>query len=180
MTVAAALMSSASSTWQTPDCVLDLVRQLGPIALDPCTALDNPVGARVWCVAPDAWNAERDDVHADMYLDGLNEEWPTLAKGGLVYCNPPFGRGVSAWLARCRAAAHFGCEVIALVPARVDTAWWNDFCAPPAADAVCFWRGRLTFRGAPGPAPFPSAIVYHGPRKHRFADVFSTAGAIWS
>lgn len=156
------LMSSSKTTWQTPDVVLDLVRELGPIALDPCTAPENPTGARAFCSE-----------------GGLEQSWPVLSAGGMVYVNPPFGRGVASWMARCYAASHFGCEVIALVPARVDTAWWNCWVVPPTAQAVCFWRGRLTFRGAPGPAPFPSAIVYWGARAYRFADVFSTVGAIW-
>lgn len=173
----AALMSSDKTTWQTPDVVLDLVRQLSPIALDPCTVPENPTGARVICVE----RMPREPGRLT-YVDGLDQSWPALARdgGGLIYVNPPFGRGVATWMARCYGAKRWGCEVVALVPARVDTIWWNCWVAPPTAQAVCFWRGRLTFKGAPAPAPFPSAIVYWGPRPHRFADVFSTVGAIWS
>ena len=31
------LHSSVKQDWQTPDDVLDVVRQVGPIGLDPCT-----------------------------------------------------------------------------------------------------------------------------------------------
>lgn len=174
MTSLAPLMSSAKSDWRAPDVVLDLVRQVGDIALDPCTGLDNPVAASAYCVSPTDWDGDPAVV-----VDGLRADWLALSGGGLVYVNPPFGRGVDAWMLRCLATGATGGECIALVPARTDTKW-HRFCAPPASRAVCFWAGRLTFVGAPGPAPFPSAIVYWGPRRHRFAEVFSSRGAIWT
>jgi hypothetical protein len=171
----APLMSSAKSDWRTPDNVLDLVRQVGSIALDPATSMDNPTGARVFCVHPRDWIP---GVPAAV-PDGLNQVWPELASGGLPYVNPPYGRDIGRWLARCWYVGQLGGEVIALLPARTDTAWWNRFVAPPASQAVCFWAGRLTFVGAPSPAPFPSAVAYYGRRANRFADVFETMGAIW-
>lgn len=48
-----ALHSSEVHTWETPDVLLGLVRQLGRIALDPCASCvnDNPVGADWWMTA---------------------------------------------------------------------------------------------------------------------------------
>lgn len=45
----APLMSSAKDDWQTPAEVLELVRKVGPIVLDPCTTVDNPTGAALIC-----------------------------------------------------------------------------------------------------------------------------------
>ena len=59
--------------------------------------------------------------------------------------------------------------VVALLPARTDTRWWQDYCMK--ADVIKFIKGRLKFinRELPSyredddfkvsPAPFPSAVV---------------------
>lgn len=161
----APLMSSEKGDWNTPQVIVDRVRTFNerPIGLDPCSNASSIVGADV------EWTLERDG-------DSLPKPW---TGHGLVYVNPPYGRGIDAWVRKCRETSWLGGEVIALVPARPDTAWWHDHCAPPRAEAVCFWRGRLTFVGAPAPAPFPSALVYWGPRKWRFRDTFIDVGAVW-
>lgn len=43
-----------------------------------------------------------------------------------------------------------------LVPARTETELWQDIIFK--MDHQFFFRGRLTFLGAPAPAPFPSAL----------------------
>lgn len=157
----APLMSSAKDDWQTPDCVLDRVRMIAPIGLDPCTAEDNPVGAR-WFYTPED--------------DGLSKSWWTKVENHeLIYVNPPYGRGIGAWVDKCREAAKVYDRVVALLPARTDTKWF-----PWDADAICFWRGRLKFRGAPAPAPFPSAVVWwhRGYSRQPFIDAFGDAGKV--
>src|SRR3990167_8577547 len=157
--VAKALMSSKKSDWQTPEHVLELVRQVAPIGLDPCTSPDNP------CRAETLFSA-----------GGLEASWKPLA-GGLVYCNPPYGRQIRAWLRKCCAAGDDrDTTIIALVPARTDTRWWHE--SVYTANRICFWRGRLKFRGAPSSAPFPSALVYWGRRPEMFRSVFSPYGMI--
>lgn len=157
----APLMSSARGDWQTPDCVLERVRRVAPIGLDPCTVESNPTGA---------WSTYTPEI--DALKPGVL--WWLPDDAGLIYCNPPYGRGIGAWVDKCREAAA-GETVIALLPARTDTRWF-----PWDADAICFWRGRLTFRGAPAPAPFPSAVVYWGTEANmlRFGRAFYDAGKI--
>ena len=159
--VAAALLSSAKDDWRTPAGLLRLVRQIGPIALDPCSA----DGSLVHAVR---------EYRLDRREDGLRLPW---AVGGLVYCNPPYGDVIRPWTRRIAREAASGVEIVALLPARVDTAWWRDVSGAPA---ICFWRGRLTFIGAPNPATFPSAICYFGPRVERFVEVFAPCGWITS
>lgn len=137
--------------WRTPEPVLERVRQLGPIGLDPCTDADNPCGAGVYYTRR-----------------GLDLPW---AGHGLVYVNPPYGRAVGHWLVKCAAEAREGVEIVALVPSRTDTSWWH--AAYATCQSVAFWRGRLTFVGAPSPAPFPSCLIYWGPRSYYFACAFS-------
>jgi phage N-6-adenine-methyltransferase len=157
----APLMSSARGDWRTPACVLNRVRLLGPIGLDPCSGPGSIVGAAV------EW------TEAD---DGLSRDWTGY---GLVYCNPPYGRDIGRWLVRCHAVTRCGGildDCIALVPARTDTVWWHSWVA--TADAICYWRGRVTFLGAAAPAPFPSAVVYWGGIPYWFASAFADAGRI--
>lgn len=167
--------SSEKTDWQTPEKVLDLVRQVAPIALDPCTSSDNPVGAAAFCVHPKDWTPG-----GPARADGLAQDWLTISGGGLTFVNPPYGRDIVGWVLHCAALGNLGGECVALLPSRTDTSWWHRFIAPPASQVVCFWAGRLTFKGAPSAAPFPSAVVYWGPRPHRFADAFASAGAIWT
>jgi hypothetical protein len=46
--------------------------------------------------------------------------------------------------------------VVCLVPARVDTAWWHDYCTK---GEIRFFKGRLRFGDLKYSAPFPSALV---------------------
>lgn len=160
----APLMGSARTgagrdDWQTPECVLERVRRVGPIELDPCADANRPLG------------------HANFTVedDGLQRFWPI----GLVYVNPPYSQ-LRKWLAHCAARGTTGAEIIALVPARTDTRAWHE--SATTARAVCFWRGRLRFVGALHPAPFPSAVLYWGPygKLGVFTSAFDGAGAIYT
>jgi Protein of unknown function (DUF3102) len=66
-------------------------------------------------------------------------------------------------------------EAIALVPARVDTAWFRRLDRFPR----CFVWGRLTFANAENPAPFPSAVVYLGNNVECFVEAFGQVGSIF-
>lgn len=155
----AALMTSTRADWCTPLVVLERVRQVGPIVLDPCASRGAIVRAAV-------------EYHEGD--DGLTKSW---ALGGLVYVNPPYGRPISRWTWKMREEGERGVELVALLPARVDTEWWQEDVAP-SAESICFWRGRLTFLGAEQGAPFPSAVVYWGERVRRFVRAFAGAGWI--
>lgn len=67
--------------------------------------------------------------------DGLAQQWH-----GRVWCNPPYTRGlIDAFLERMANHANG----IALVFARTDTQWWQNYAA--TADVVCFIEGRIKF-----------------------------------
>lgn len=156
----APLMTSNNGGWQTPECVLDRVRRVGPIGLDPCTVESNPTRAASFFMLAN---------------DGLSCAWRPQDAGvdGLIYCNPPYGRGIGAWVDKCRQAAAADETVIALLPARTDTRWF-----PWDATALCFWKGRLTFKGAPAAAPFPSVVAFWGELAGNFANEFADAGKV--
>nr|WP_294529433.1 DNA N-6-adenine-methyltransferase [uncultured Rhodopila sp.] len=137
--------SSVEQDWYTPGWLLErVVGVVGPFDTDPCS----PGRGRT---------AVRAKLHFTAADDGLNQAWP-----GLCWLNPPYGRDIGRWLAKARHevdAGHARC-VVGLVPARTDTVWWHSEVAS-WADAVLL-KGRLTFEGADGAAPFPSAIIAYG------------------
>jgi len=83
--------------------------------------------------------------------DGLKQAWT-----GSVWMNPPYGREIGKWVRKAYETSQLGHTVVCLLPARVDTAWWHDYCAK---GEFIFIRGRLKFGGHKNSAPFPSAIV---------------------
>jgi len=70
--------------------------------------------------------------------------------------NPPYGRGIGAWVKKAYETAQEGTPVVCLLPARTDTRWWHDYCTK---GLIHFVRGRLKFGGHQNSAPFPSAVV---------------------
>lgn len=134
---------SAYHGWHTPAALFDRVEAVaGPFDLDPCapSAGGSPVRARMRFTEED---------------DGLSLDW-----FGRVFVNPPYGRALSLWVSKARREAELGAMVVGLVPARTDTAWWQDHVASCAS--IVFLRGRLAFGGQTVAAPFPSALVFWG------------------
>jgi len=116
-----------------------------------------------------------------------------------VFCNPPYGDDIAPCMRRVAYFAAEGVEIIALLPHRTDTQWWQ---STSGAAGKCEWEGRLKHpRGVSdkrqlrlvgvahieeafpppetGTAPFPSVVVYWGQRFNRFERAFADAGQIW-
>ncbi len=89
--------------------------------------------------------------------DGLMQEWI-----GCCWMNPPYGRGIKLWIEKAvKSVRDNGATVVALVPARTDTIWWQEYCL---CEEVFFVKGRLKFGNSENSAPFPSAVVVFRPR----------------
>lgn len=129
--------SSRSVEWPTDPAVFaDLNRRFGPFDLDPCATAGNAKCPRFFT---------KED-------DGLAQLWT-----GRVFVNPPYGRGIGAWMRKAWEASQTTAElVVCLVPARTDTAWWHDFAVQGEIEFV---RRRLKFGSLKNSAPFPSVVV---------------------
>ena len=149
-------LSSNKNDWRTPKKVLDVVRKVGPIKLDPCASKDK----RHW--------------FAELNWTDYNEENYDAPVDGLSFMNPPYGRKIDDWVDRWHDG--FAEGIIALLPARPGSCWYREMWS--TSEAYCFWNGRITFVGAPSPAPFPSIFFYKGKRKWKFCDVFSQHGDV--
>jgi hypothetical protein len=149
--------------WTTPESILQLVRQVGPISLDPF------------------WNEQAITTPAVALQDGpyggLTESWKTVQKG-LAFVNPPYAMTADV-VGKCKAEADTGVEIILLVAARTDSKWAHQ-CFD-TADAMCFWKGRIKFGNpppdSPGNAPsIASAFYYWGPSRRLFLQTFGPHG----
>jgi DNA N-6-adenine-methyltransferase (Dam) len=122
-----ALFSSAKDAWSTPQAVYEALNAEFRFTFDPC-----PLGGS-------------DDGTAPLFCT-----W----RGQRVFCNPPYGPGLRAFLERW----HEPELAVYLIPARTDTKWFHEIVLPHASE-IRFVKGRLKFGGSKNPAPFPSMVI---------------------
>lgn len=147
------MFSSNTDLWETPRNFYERLNKVFRFGVDVCAVPENAKCAKFY--TPDK--------------NGLEQEWH-----GVCWMNPPYGRGISAWVEKAyKSAKTNGATVVCLLPARVDTKWWHDYCAK---GEVFFLRGRLKFGGATNSAPFPNAVVVFRPSVHdALAETYNSA-----
>jgi site-specific DNA-methyltransferase (adenine-specific) len=143
------IKTSKSTTWQTPNHIIDMVKDFygGEIALDPC-ASDNPADH---FATHNYFLANKDD--------GLILPWMED-----TYCNPPYGKGIDNWVKKAnKEKEDCKSDIILLIPASVDTKKYQDtsYGIFHNASAICFIKGRIRFKGAKASAPMPCALIYY-------------------
>lgn len=135
------MFSSATDQWATPKVFFEKVNAVFKFELDVCAGNDN----------------HKCDKFFTQEDDGLKQTW-----GGVCWMNPPYGREIGAWVEKAyKSAKENGATVVCLLPARVDTNWWHNYCKH---GEVILIKGRLKFGNAKNSAPFPSALVVFRPR----------------
>jgi phage N-6-adenine-methyltransferase len=134
------LFSSDRIDWETPPEFFALIDSEFHFDLDVCALPRNKKTPR--CYTPEE--------------DGLEQDWH-----GTCWMNPPYGKEIVYWVRKAYESAKQGTTVVALVPARVDSRWWHEYCMK--ASEVRFVERRLKFVGATAPAPFPCALVVFRP-----------------
>ncbi len=144
MTINAALYSSNSEDWETPQNLFDELHREFEFTLDVCASPQYRKLSNFYSKEQDA----------------LKQDWH-----GVCWCNPPYSRKVGDWIEKGRDAAADGATVVFLLPARTSNKWffkyiWDKTTHKPRTGVeVRFIEGRLKFVGAEGGAPFPSMIV---------------------
>ena len=146
-----ALFSSAKTDWCTPQALFD--------------ALDAEFGFTLDAAATErSAKCERFFTKAG---NGLAQSWG----GGCVFCNPPYGREIGAWVKKAHAEAQSGLTIVLLLPARTDTAWFHEYLYGQAE--LRFLRGRVRFTDEDGnaysSAPFPSMVAVFNPPMGKIA-----------
>jgi site-specific DNA-methyltransferase (adenine-specific) len=127
------LFTSNTDQWATPQDFFDKLNDEFHFDLDVCATPENAKCEKYFT---------KDD-------DGLSQQW-----GGVVYCNPPYGREIGKWVKKC--SEYEGVSVM-LLPARTDTRWFHDYIY--GKSEIRFIKGRLKFGGSKNSAPFPSMVV---------------------
>jgi site-specific DNA-methyltransferase (adenine-specific) len=138
------MFSSKTGEWSTPQDFFDKLNwRFGPFDLDPCANATNTKCKTFF--------TEEDD--------GLSQSW----QGHTVFVNPPYGRGIDAWIKKgYEEAQDSDTKVVMLIPARTDTKYWHDYVMK--AEMVFFIKGRLKFGSQTNSAPFPSAVAIFSKR----------------
>jgi site-specific DNA-methyltransferase (adenine-specific) len=146
------MMSSLTDDWGTPSEFYATLNHEFGFTLDVAASATNAKCPRYFSID----------------TDGLSQPWAPET----CWMNPPYGRGIGAWMAKAWHEATLGATVVGLIPARTDTAWWHNYVAKAAE--IRFVRGRLKFDGTDRSrlaayrhgsitAPFPSAVVVWRP-----------------
>lgn len=156
--------SSVHHGWETPtELANQLHAALGRFDLDPCAGFRDQRSSTV-----------RARVRLTLEDNGLAAPWH-----GVVFVNPPYGRSTSLWVEKCATEAeNEKTTVIALLPVRTDTRWWQEFVGRRAA--TCFLRGRLKFGDGVKDAPFASAIVVWNGSPEIIARLKGVLAGTWS
>lgn len=141
------VFSRASDLWETPP---ELVTRYGPFDLDLAATAAT-------AKAPRWFGPDHDDPAC---RDALAvADW--TAYGRWAWLNPPYSQTARFLDHLHRQSRPF--KVVALLPARTDTAWWHTYVwlgtASRQGVRVEFLPGRVRFVGGAHPAPFPSVIL---------------------
>lgn len=158
------------SDWGTPSKILDLVRKVGRIGLDPCW--------NKYCITKPQHRFTAKE-------NGLAHSWVGY---GLVYGNFPYERSGNArirnWIEHAivqakRFSKHD--SLVMLLPVSTDTKWWKLLLDSGLDLSFCFIYGRLRYlkplTSEEGrTASFPSVVVYIGSNHNKFNKVFNEIG----
>ena len=140
--------TAGTDRWLTPP---EIVKPLGAFDLDPCGAPGHELARQTYLLE----NGQ----------DGLELSW-----FGRIWLNPPYGRAAEPFLRRLVRHRDLGGPVYtggtALIFARTETFIFHE-TVWEQADAVFFFKGRLTFLDANGVRPkanagAPSCLVAYG------------------
>ena len=103
------MFSSKSGEWSTPqDFYNKLNWRFGLLTLTPVQPLTT-LSANNFYTKPE---------------NGLSKSW----KGHTVFINPPYGRGIEAWIKKAYEESQDpSTKVVMLIPARTDTKYWHDY-----------------------------------------------------
>lgn len=136
-----------------------VAQAVGGFDLDPAS------GAEQHPTAETRWT--KDD-------DGLSRQW-----FGTVWLNPPFTKK-DRWIRKARSAlADDDVDtIVVLLPVDTSAGWFHEHVAP-AAEAVCFVEGRLSFDGVDGAPNFGVMLVVMGECPRELLDVLDSKGAVY-
>ncbi len=108
----------------TPEWLLEAIRAVAPIGLDPCTTPENPTKAEAY-MTEGMFGVDTPQFGQA----GLAQFWatyPTIRAGCLVYVNPPYS-DLRSWLAKCLYEASCLAPIYLLAPFRPQRKWFVEY-----------------------------------------------------
>ena len=139
--------------WETPQPLFDLLNREFQFTIDGAANADNRKCPR--------WLGPGSAIAEDAFT------WrPMQIQPEIVWCNPPYGSGLGAWMALFATWAMAGADVVALVPNATDARWFRDGVS--TATEVRLLSGRVQFVGTTSSNPSGSALFIW--RYHWLAD----------
>jgi site-specific DNA-methyltransferase (adenine-specific) len=122
---------------------------------DPCPLNQN--AKRMYINGEDS-ESEGEEVEQKDEVDGLSIAWENP-----TFINPPFS-AIPLWINKTIAEMKKGISVVALLPARTNTRWWNELVMPNVVMLEIFHRA-IKFHGYRKGFPTPLCICYFCPGK---------------
>ncbi len=111
-----------------------------------------------WYTPDDVYKTLDDEFHFKFdpcpvggVWDGLYRKWESP-----TFCNPPYQR-IKFWVKKAFDEWQEGVTSVLLIPSRTDTIWWHEYCMK--ATEIRFIKGRIKFKNATQPAPFPTCLI---------------------
>lgn len=164
--------SSDNRNWETPDEFFAFLDGLFRFDLDVCATAETAKVKRFISPEQDTFKTEWKGKSCYMNPCYGDSEAPCKANCTKKKCvkrghhNAEFIPGIREFIERAveQAQSVEGRTVVCLLPARIDTEWFQ--LVFRNAELILFIRGRLTFKSGDSkdPAPFPSAVAVFGKR----------------
>ena len=140
----AGVMTSNHSEWATPLKLFNELNNEFHFTIDFC--------------------ATKDNAKCNRFYDKKQNALLQFPKNEIIFCNPPYGREISAFVKKCFELSENNI-IVMLIPSRTDTKYWHDYIEKKSE--VRFIKGRVKFEGFNGknefiknkPSTFPSAII---------------------
>lgn len=130
---------NATNEWATPQELFDKINKVFNFTLDVCATDENA----------------KCDKYYTKEIDGLSQEWT-----GTCWMNPPYSREIAKWILKAHETALNGHTVVALIPSRTGSRWFQDYCLHRECH---FIKGRLKFGDSSNSAPFDNVVVVFRP-----------------
>ena len=118
------MFSSQTEQWSTPQDFFNELDKEFHFTLDPCA---------------DNFNHKCEKYYTKEQ-DGIKQNW----KGETVFCNPPYGREIERWVAKCWFESQKeNTSCVMLIPARTDTKWFHKYIYKNSDVEIRFLKGRV-------------------------------------
>lgn len=129
------------NNWSTPDLLFKQLHEEFQFNLDVCAS---------------EWNHKCANYYTEED-NALEKDWP-----GVFWMNPPYSN-CGTWIKKAFEEVEKGSTGVSLIPARVETNWFHDYCVP---HEIRFVKGRIHFEdenGKSGRPRFGSILVIMRP-----------------